>query len=171
MVKELSSSEYKVNMFDKYNRSQTYSVKHISHGFEFHSNASHHCNESTFCMRSLSHFYFGLRTGVIWLVALRLSIAKRTWKGQTREGYQSSGDNYAHLLPEMMEFRYLSYSKCLLVKGVGGKKKREWLKLNFQQCLLLHQKSNGTKKGRTPRRRRAWDGGGKNHTNSDNIKR
>lgn len=169
MVKELSSSEYQVNMFDKYNRSQTYSVKHISHGFEFHSNASHHCNESTFCMHSLSHFYFGLGTGVIWLIAIDRRNAKRTWKGQTREGYQSSGDNYAHLLPEMMEFRYLSYSKCLLVKGVG-KRKVGMAKTQLQQCLLLNQKSNGTKKGRTPRMRRAWDGGGKNHTNSDNIK-
>lgn len=68
----------------------------------------------------------------------------------------------------MMELGYLSYSKCLLVKGVG--KKGGIAKIQLQQCLLLNQKSNGTKKGRTPRKRRAWDGGGKNHINSDNRK-
>lgn len=66
------------------------------------------------------------------------------WKGQTREGHQSSGGNYAHVLPEMMELGYLSYSKCLLVKGV---KKEGIAKIQLQQCLFLNQKSNGTKKG------------------------
>lgn len=155
-------------MFDKYSRSQTYGVKSLSYGFEFNSNASHRCNESTFCMCSLSHFYFGIRTEVIWLIAINRCNAKRTWRGQTREGHQSSGDNYAHLLPEMMELSSLSYSKCLLVKGVK-KKKEGMAKIQLQQCLLLNQKSNRTKK-RLPRTRRAWDGGEKNHTSSDNRK-
>lgn len=68
----------------------------------------------------------------------------------------------------MMELGYLSYSKCLLVKGV--EKRGGTAKIQLQQCLLLSQKSNGTKKGRTPRKRRVWDGGGKNHINSDNRK-
>lgn len=129
MIKELSSSEYQVNMFDKYNRSQTYGVKHLPCGFEQNSNAFHHCNESSFSMGSLSHFYFGIRTEIIWLTAINAYNTMRMWKGQIHEECRSSGDNYAHLLPEMMELRYLSYSKCLLVKGV--EKKREQLKLNF----------------------------------------
>lgn len=118
-------------------------------------------------MHSLSHFYFGIRPDVIWLIATDRCNAKRMWKGQTRKGHQSSGGNYAHVLPEMMELGYLSYSKCLLVKGV---KKEGVAKIQLQQCLFLNQKSNGTKKGMTPKRRRTWDGGKKNHTNSDNRK-
>lgn len=43
----------------------------------------------------------------------------------------------------------------------GLEKKEGTAKIQLQQCLLLNQKSNGTKKGRTPRKRRVWDGGGR----------
>lgn len=97
-------------------------------------------SEVLFVWICIPPLYFGclasptstLESEVIWLAAFNAYNTMRTWEGQTHEGCQSSGDNYAHLLPEMMEL-YVSVLFKVLVRGVG-KNKGEQLKLNFNSA-------------------------------------
>lgn len=168
MIKELSSSEYQVNRFDKIRE-----VRHMEWS-AFHTDFNVIQMHSTTVMSPLLvRVASPTPTLESELKSSGSQLSMDITQREREKGRPMRDARAQETTMHICSLRWWNLGICLIQSAYlskGWEKKEGTAKIQLQQCLLLNQKNNGTKKGRTPRKRRAWDGGGKNHMNSDNRK-